>query len=137
MAALISEPAANDVRRLLKSHEDPARISAVNVAEAVDSISRLQGWPSQDVVEKLRWLVVGGMIVEPVTESLAFDAAALRTRHYHRERRPISIPDCIALALALDFDDRLATSDPALLETARAENCRVVVLPDSQGRIAD
>ena len=80
--------------------------------------------------------MVGGLRVEPVTERLGFTAGRLRTRHYDRERRAISIANCIALALALDLGDRLATSDAALLETARAEDCRVIALPDSLGGVA-
>jgi predicted nucleic acid-binding protein len=72
-----------------------------------------------------------------VTELLATAAAKFRSRHYHRQRQSVSIADCIALALAHELGDRLATSDPELLATARDENCAVVALPDSQGRIAE
>ena len=124
------------MQAILEDPEDPAWISSINLAEALDSIARLQGWPVDEVAEKLRWLIVGGLQVEPVTERLGFVAGRLRTRHYHRQRRPISIADCISLALALELDEELATADPALQETARAENCQVVALPDSHGRIA-
>jgi predicted nucleic acid-binding protein len=45
--------------------------------------------------------------------------------------------DCVALATAIALDQRLATSDPALLAAAAEEGCRVIALPDSQGRRSD
>jgi uncharacterized protein with PIN domain len=137
VAGLIDEPAAARVTELLEAQEGTPRISAVNLAEALDSITRRRGWPHAEVAEKLDWLKLGGLQIEPVTEMLATAAAKLRSKHYHRQRRPVSIADCIALALALELGDQLATSDPALLATARDENCAVVALPDSEGRIAE
>jgi predicted nucleic acid-binding protein len=49
-------------------------------------------------------------------------------------RRPLSLADCVALATALALGQRLATSDPALIATARDETCDVVALLDARGR---
>jgi predicted nucleic acid-binding protein len=137
VAGLIDEPAAPRVTELLEGEEGTPRISVVNLAAALDSITRRRGWPHAQVAEKLDWLKLGGLQIEPVTEMLATAAAKFRSRHYHRQPRPVSIADCIALALALELGDQLATSDPALLATGRDENCVVVALPDSEGTIAD
>ncbi len=58
----------------------------------------------------------------------------LRAKHYHRERRPVSIADCICLATALRLKEDLATTDPALAAVAREEGVTVVALPDSSGQ---
>lgn len=119
---------------LLRARDDRPRISALNLAEVLDVLARHQGWPTADVEEKLRWLNVGGLEVVAVDELIGLTAGRLHAANYHRVRRPLSLADCVALATAVSLDERLATSDPALLSTARDEGCPVVVLLDARGR---
>jgi PIN domain nuclease of toxin-antitoxin system len=95
---------------------------------------RLQGWPADEVEEKLHLLTLGGLRVVALDEDLALSAGKLHARHYHRSRRPVSLADCAALATARALGERLATSDPALLAAAAEEACACVPLPDAQGR---
>jgi len=97
---------------------------------------RRRNRPANDVAQKLRWLVVGGLSIVDVDVSIAREAGRLRATHYHRAKRPLSLADCVALATALSLDEPLATSDPALLATATDEGCRVVALLDAKGRRA-
>jgi predicted nucleic acid-binding protein len=131
---LTGEPAAGEVETLLRDETDPTTISAVNLAEALDVLVRHQGWPVPEVEEKLRWLTLGGLRVLPVDEGIGLLAGRLHARYYHRDRRPLSMADCVALASAIALGQRLATSDPALLATAVDEDCQVRVLLDSQGK---
>lgn len=94
---------------------------------------RHQGWSADEVVEKIRWLIAGGLEVVPVDEGIGRRAGLLHARHYHRTDRPLSLADCVALATALVLDRRLATSDPALLAAAGDEGCTGIALPNSQG----
>jgi predicted nucleic acid-binding protein len=94
---------------------------------------RHQGWPVDDVEERLFWLRLGGMDVVPVDEAIGLCAGRLHAQHYHREQRPLSMADCVALATSLAQGDRLATSDPALIAAASDEGCETVALPDSAG----
>lgn len=134
VAALIGEPAANEVEALLRDPSDRAAVTAVNLAETLDVLVRHQGWPPDEVEEKLRWLTIGGLAVVPVDEVIGLAAGRLHAEHYHRTRRPISLGDCIALAAAQVLETPLATSDPALIATAVETGCPVVALPDARGR---
>lgn len=61
-------------------------------------------------------------------------AGQLRAAHYHRTTSPLSLADCVALAVADDRGEALATADPSLAAMARAEGVEVIGLPDAQGR---
>ncbi len=137
VAALIGEPAAAQVELLLRDAVDRPNISAANLAETIDVLMRLWGWAEMDVIEKIDWLVLGGLEVVDVNEARGLLAGEIRARQYHRADRPVSLADCLALATALTLGQRLATSDPALLAAAQSEGCAATVLPDSRGRITD
>ena len=134
VAALTGEPAAHDVEGLLRDASSPAKISSVNLAEVVDVLVRLQRRTVDEVIEKLRWLVVGGLMVIDVDDVAGLLAVGLRARLYHRATMPLSLADCVALSTALRAGERLATADPALLRAAAAEGCAVIRLMDSSGR---
>ena len=136
MAALTGEPAAAEVEVLLRDSGEAACISAVNVGEVLDVLIRHQGWPAEDVEEKIRWLVLGGLRIVAADEAVGLLAGRLHARHYHRTRRPLSLADCIALATAMSLGQRLATSDPALLGAAADEGCPYGALLDARGQRA-
>ena len=110
-------------------------ISAVNVVEVVDVLVRLRARTYAEVTEKLDWLAAGGLAVEPVTEAVGRIAGRIRADHYDRRLRPISLPDCIALATARAREEPPVTSDPILIGIAGAEGAQVIGLPDSNGTL--
>jgi ribonuclease VapC len=133
IAALTDEPAAADVEGLLRRSPAPS-ISASNLAEVIDNLVRRGGVTALEVRSLVNQLMAGGMAVEPVWLPTVRLAANLRADHYHRTRVPLSLADCICLATAIRLDAALATSDPALARTARAEGIEVIALPDSKGK---
>ena len=108
-------------------------MTAVNLGETFDVLVRHMGWPPDEVEEKLRWLVLGGLVVVDVNEAIGVQAGHLHAQHYHRTERPLSFADCVALAAATTLSVALATSDPALVATARDIGCPVTPLPDARG----
>lgn len=128
MAALMREPAALQVESLLRSVSDPPCISTVNVVEVVDVLTRVRGIPGDVVREKLNWLVVGALEVIPLDEHTGRHAGELRARHYDRNRRPVSLADCCALATAIARAEPLATADKTLAEMSVAEGVAVIAL---------
>jgi predicted nucleic acid-binding protein len=126
IALLADEPAADDVEALLRSGE--AAITAVNLAEALDVLQRVQGISSERLRAVTTTLVRDRMRLVPIDEQIARDAADIRARRYHRTRAPVSLADCILLA-ATGESDALATADGPLIRVAEAENVQVRALP--------
>lgn len=126
IALLADEPAAEEVEALLRAGE--AAITAVNLAEALDVLQRVQGIPRERLQEVTMPLVGDRMKLLPIDELIARDAADIRARRYHRTRAPLSLADCILLAATGD-SDVLATADGPLIRVAEAENLQVRKLP--------
>ncbi|MGH2903881.1 MAG: PIN domain-containing protein [Solirubrobacteraceae bacterium] len=126
IALLAEEPAADEVERLLRRGE--AAITAVNLAEALDVLQRVQGIPRERLQTITTPLVAERMTLVPIDERIARDAAEIRARHYHRTRAPVSLADCILLAATGDTDE-LATADGPLIRIAEAEGTKVRALP--------
>ncbi|MCB0982005.1 MAG: hypothetical protein H6513_02340 [Acidimicrobiaceae bacterium] len=124
-------PAADAVEPLFLSGEQ-LLISGINLAEAMDRMVRVNGADASELAVDIGQL---GLTVSGVDEQVALDAAILRAGHYHRVRRPVSLADCCAAALALDRDAALATSDPPLLAMVHDEGGRIIPLPDSSGAV--
>lgn len=120
------EPCADEVQRLLAAGN--CQLTAVNVAEVVDRLCRLDGVESSQVEADLAML---GLDPVGVDASLGVAAGRLRSRHYHRTESAVSLADCIAAAWALEAGRALATSDPALLRMVTAEGGLVHELPGS------
>ena len=122
IALLAGEPAANEVEMVLRGGE--AAITAVNLAEALDVLQRVQGIPRERLQEVTGPLVGERMKLLPIDERIARDAADIRARRYHRTRAPLSLADCILLA-ATGESDSLATADGPLIRVAEAERVQV------------
>lgn len=105
------------------------RISTINVAEVVDVLIRKHGALERDVVDGIDFLIRAGLTVEPVSARQALAAGALRDRHFKRRSGAVSIADCIAVALADEVGEPVASTDRALLAMAKAENIAVIELP--------
>jgi predicted nucleic acid-binding protein len=126
IALLGEEPAADQVETLLRRGD--AAITAVNLAEALDVLQRIQGIPRERLEEITTPLVAERMTLVPIDEKIARDAADIRARCYHRTRAPISLADCLLLA-ATGESNALATADGHLIRVAEAENVQVRALP--------
>jgi predicted nucleic acid-binding protein len=133
IAAMLGEAARDEVEAILRSKEDRPKVSAVNVAEVVDGLTRVAGRPLAQVEEAIDWLLAGGLVTVPVTEAIGRTAGELRAAHYHRVDAPLSPADCIALATSQSVADALATADRTLAATARQVGIQVIALPDSRG----
>lgn len=127
---LRAEPAEVAVRQLLHSGEQVV-MTSINAAQVVDRMVRVAGVDFDEVSADVAVLVS----TSGIDANLAGSAAALRIRHYHRERCAVSLADCCAAAHALERDSTLVTSDAALLDLVSAEGGRVVAVADSLGRV--
>jgi uncharacterized protein with PIN domain len=130
---LVEEPAAEQVEGELRA-EGGALITTMNLAEVFDHLLRRRGQPEELVRESLGWILGSGLTVVPVEEDAGSAAGLLRARHYGRNRAAVSLADCVALAVSLERDAPLATTDQILARIARSEGCAVLALPDSRGR---
>jgi len=126
IALLADEPAADDVETLVRRGD--AAITAVNLAEALDVLQRVEGIARERLDELTGPLLAERIKLVEVDERIARAAADIRARRFHRTRAPISLADCLLLA-ATGASDALATADQPLIRTARAEHVRVVTLP--------
>jgi PIN domain nuclease of toxin-antitoxin system len=125
IALLADEAAADEVEALLRGGE--AAMTAVNLAEALDVLQRVQGI-SFERLQTLTTPLVGERIkLLPIDEPIARRAADIRARRYHRTSAPLSLADCILLA-ATGESDRLATADGPLIRVAEAEKVQVRAL---------
>jgi uncharacterized protein with PIN domain len=131
VAFLANEPAADEVEALLRAGD--TGVTVVNLAEAIDVTQRVHDIGADDVRGVAEPLLGEAITVVNHSERDAWRAADVRTRHYDRSRRPLSMADCFLIA-ATGADDGIATADAPLAETARAEGLRVVALLDSAGQ---
>jgi len=128
IAYLRAEPAAGEVRRLLKTD---AQLTSVGVAEVLDHLVRVFGADEEEAALDLAQL---GLLEGTVVDSTVGAAAGrLRARRYHRARCAVSMADCIAAQAARSKGEPLATSDPHLLDLCHAEGIPTVVLTGSDG----
>jgi PIN domain nuclease of toxin-antitoxin system len=126
IALLAEEPAAEEVEALLRRGD--AAITAVNLAEALDVLQRVEGITRERLDELTAPLIGARMSFIAIDEPIARNAADIRARRYHRTRAPLSLADCILLA-ATGGSDELATADGPLIAAAEAENIKVRTLP--------
>ena len=131
IALLADEPAAEEVGRLIAA--GTTAVCAPNLAEAADRLGRVHGIAierTRSVVESLQ--ESADLHVRALAGRDAWRAAELRIAHYHRIRRPLSLGDCLLLAMTGE-QDQLATSDAHVLAIADEERIAWIDLPDSQG----
>ena len=108
---------------------DQCIMNVLNRAEVIDHLSR-RGAASDVVAAELDTL---GIHFEPLSIELADKAGRLRSRHYDRSRRPLSMADCVALATATESGSAVATSDVHLATTCVDVGCPVVEIANSKG----
>lgn len=134
VALMSGEPGADEVSGLLQDPVGVPMISALSLAEIVDVVVRRFRQRVEEVQEYVSWLIAAGIEVIPVDEDTARLAGNLRSRHWDRDRRRVSMADCVVLATGMRHREPVATADQALIAAARAEGHPVVPLVDSQGR---
>ncbi|HEV3321737.1 MAG TPA: PIN domain-containing protein [Solirubrobacteraceae bacterium] len=130
-ALLAEEPAASEVGELIAGAG--AAVTVPNLAEAADRLARVH----RIAVERTRAAVETleqstDLCVRPAERPDAWRAAELRTEHYHRTRCPLSLGDCLLLAMT-GAGEQVATADPHVLNVAGAEGIEWIALPDSRG----
>lgn len=133
IAAARNEPAAPEVERLLRAGN--CAISAVNLAETIDRLCRLDGASIEEVARFIEPLVAQHLAVRPVSAETAWRAGAIRARFYSKQN-PLSLGDSFLLASA-EEGDGLATADPVVATTARMLGLELVALPDTNGRLPE
>jgi predicted nucleic acid-binding protein len=131
VALLADEPSAADVEELLGTQ--PSRISAVNVAEIIDRLTRLGSKPSDEVRAVIDELTAHGLEVVPCDRALAIGAGEVRAQHCDRRDAAVSLADCIAVVTARAASGTLVTSDGDLLRVARALSIPTRPIANSRG----
>lgn len=126
VAFLAGERGAGDVESLLRQGE--AAIPSVNLAESLDILVRVRRLDLDAVEAKLVPLLATVLRVVTVGEAEARRAASVRLAHYHRQRAPLSLADCLLIASASLLGAALATSDALLASIADREGVRVLKL---------
>jgi PIN domain nuclease of toxin-antitoxin system len=121
------EPGQNDVVAALT---DACVMNVLNRAEVIDQLAR-HGAALDVVAADLDTL---GVSFAPLSIALADAAGRLRSQHYHRRERPLSMADCVALATALESRSALGTSDQHLAQTCIQVGCPVVEIANSKGK---
>lgn len=134
IAFLYGEPAAGEVAALLRSGE--CVTPSPCLAEVVDQLIRRNGVKPEEVVDHLDPLIEAALGVVPIENRLAWQAGELRASHYARKGSDLSLADCLLLA-CVGPDDKLVSSDRALLEAARDLEFAVIALADSGGHRPD
>ena len=125
IALRLDEPAAEEVERILRGGD--AAVTSVNYGEALDRLVRGRRISEPRVRAAFEPLLDSSLRRIDVGFPLVEAAARLRAKHYHRERMPLSLADCICVASA-GSDGAVATADEAMLAMAEAEGIRSVVL---------
>jgi predicted nucleic acid-binding protein len=129
VAVILGEPAMGPALALLR--EGSTAMAASNIAEVYDISVRREGLSADRVAEVLEPLFEGVVEPIPVDADLARRAAEIRIEHYHRTKRPLSLVDVILLA-APGPEDKIATSDSAVLAIAAELGIETIELPPSR-----
>jgi uncharacterized protein with PIN domain len=105
IALLQREPGAEVVAEILKSSRNRCLLHAVNACEVYYDIYRRSGEKDASALEGI-WQTTGIELVETVPSTLWRTAGNLKA-----EWRRVSLADCFALALVLQEEGILLTSD--------------------------
>jgi PIN domain nuclease of toxin-antitoxin system len=125
VALTLDEPTADEVARVLR--EGDAAVTSVNYGEALDQLVRARGIPETRVRAAFEPLLDEALSRVDVGFGIVEKAVRLRADHYHRERTPVSLVDCICLAAAESMG-AVATADRAMLAVAASEGIDTVRL---------
>lgn len=132
VALLAGEPGAGAVAQVAPA----GAISAVNLAEVRDHLSRVTGDPV-GVAAALDQAIALGLRIVACDRSLAESAADVRAEHYHRSFTPVSLADCFAIAAAVRAGGPLVSSDVAQLRVAERVGVVRHAIANSQGIVPE
>jgi uncharacterized protein with PIN domain len=135
VSVLLDAPGAKKIAAALDSDLTVCRVSSVTYSRVIERVARESSSAAPDVAGVIDWWIAGGLAIDPVDSELARAAASIRAEHYDRERNPISLVDCHAIALAIAHHAELAASDAAVLRVAKSVGLKVLVLPDRTGTL--
>jgi PIN domain nuclease of toxin-antitoxin system len=130
IAVIQGEPAMKQVLAILR--EGSAAMTATNVAEVFDVVARKAGIGHARIADVVEPLFDGPLALIAVDLGLARRAAEVRTEHYHRKQRSLSLADATLLA-APRSGDKIATSDSGVLAVAAELSIETIQLPPSSG----
>lgn len=130
VSVIQGEPAMNRVLAILR--EGSAAMTAINLAEVFDVVARKAGIGHARIADVVEPLFEGPLALIAVDLGLARHAAEVRTEHYHRKRRSLSLADVTLLA-APRPGDKIATSDSDVLVVAAELGIETIELPPSSG----
>ncbi|HUC06461.1 MAG TPA: PIN domain-containing protein [Solirubrobacterales bacterium] len=128
IAVIHGEPAMKRVLAILR--EGSAAMTATNVAEVFDVVARKRRIDYARIADVVEPLFEGPLRLAPVDFGLARRAAEVRTEHYHRKRRSLSLADATLLA-APRVGDKIASSDADVLAVASEFGIKTIALPRS------
>jgi PIN domain nuclease of toxin-antitoxin system len=131
VAFLADEPARGEVADMFR---ESCVMSTVNLAESLDVLQRVHGIEESELRSLVDPLLADLITVDSPTAGDAWAAASLRATYYERAAQAVSLSDCLLLAAAARLGASVATADPAVAATARAESIGLVGLPDTFGR---
>jgi PIN domain nuclease of toxin-antitoxin system len=130
IAVMHGEPAMKRVLAILR--EGSAAMTSTNVAEVFDVVARKRRIDYARIADVVEPLFEGPLRLAPVDLDLARRAAEVRTEHYHRKQRSLSLADATLLA-APRSRDKIATSDSDVLAVAAELGIETIRLPPSSG----
>jgi len=130
ISLLRDQPAATEVSELLR--KDNCAMPATCLSEVVDRLTRKHRVDADAVSMLLGPLIEEVIHVLPVDRQIAWCAGEIRSAHYDRKTRALSLADCILLASA-GAEEEIATSDRVVGLIARELEIGVIPLPDSNG----
>jgi predicted nucleic acid-binding protein len=129
IAVIRGEPAMERVLAILR--RGSVAMTAANIAEVYDRSSRRAGLSHERVADVIEPLFEGPLAPIPVDLDLARRAGEVRSLHYHRKRRALSLADCVLLAVS-GPGDKIATSDSDVLAVAAELGIETIELPPSR-----
>ncbi len=130
LALLRGEPAEAEVAGLLRGGGCVTPSSCL--AEVVDHLIRHTGAEPEEVVDRLEPLIEASLGIVPLENRLGWQAGEHRGVFYRRSGSDVSLADCLLLA-CVGPDDKLASSDRALLVAAGELGFETIPLLDSSG----
>jgi predicted nucleic acid-binding protein len=131
---LRGQPADSEVAALLR--QGNCAIPAPCLGEVVDRVIRTHGLSPATLSERLGALIDEVLPVLSIDQRIAWRAGELHAAHYHRKNSALSLVDCQLLATA-EPDDEIATSDSAVIATARKLSIGAIPLLDSLGKMPE
>lgn len=126
VALLGGESAGPAVEEILRRGN--VRMATLNLAEALDQLERRARLPADEISDRLEPLLAGAVDVVALDARIAWGAASLRARWYHRARAPVSLADCVLLSSA-GPGDAVATADRPVLRIAPELGVEALELP--------